>query len=80
DHYPAAMSVLVSGGGMQTGQVIGSTTSKGERPKDRKLEPNDLLATVYQYLGIDYKRMLPDASGRPVPLIPSGEPIPELQA
>ncbi len=78
DHYPAAMSVLVSGGGMQTGQVIGSTTSKGERPKDRKLDPNDLLATVYRFLGIDYRRMLPDESGRPLPLIPHGEPISEL--
>ncbi len=78
DHYPGAMSVLVSGGGMQTGQVIGSTTAKGERPKDRQLDPNDLLATVYRFLGIDYEAMIPDTSGRPVPLIPHGQPIPEL--
>jgi len=78
DHYPGAMSVLVAGAGMQTGQVIGSTTSKGERPKDRQLDPNDLLATVYQHLGVDYKEMVPDNSGRPVPLIPNGEPIAEL--
>ena len=78
DHYPAAMSVLVSGGGMPTGQVVGSTTSKGERPKDRKLDPNDLLATVYRFLGIDYQEMVPDTSGRPVPLIPHGKPIREL--
>lgn len=78
DHYPGAMSVLVSGGGMPTGQVIGSTTSKGERPKDRQLDPNDLLATVYRFLGIDYKAMVPDTSGRPVPLIPYGTPITEL--
>jgi len=78
DHYPGAMSVLVAGGGMRTGQVIGSTTSKGERPKDRKLDPNDLLATVYRHLGIDYRAMVPDNSGRPVPLIPHGEPIREL--
>lgn len=78
DHYPGAMSVLVSGGGMQTGQVIGSTTAKGERPKDRQLDPNDLLATVYRFLGIDYAAMIPDTSGRPVPLIPHGKPIPEL--
>jgi hypothetical protein len=78
DHYPAAMSVLVSGGGMQTGQVIGSTTAKGERPKDRPLDPNDLLANVYQHLGIDYRQMTVDTSGRPVPLIPHGEPIREL--
>jgi uncharacterized protein (DUF1501 family) len=78
DHYPGAMSVLVAGGGMSTGQVIGSTTFKGERPKDRPLDPNDLLATIYQHLGIDYREMVPDNSGRPVPLIPHGEPIREL--
>ena len=78
DHYPAAMSVLVSGGGMQTGQVIGSTTAKGERPLDRKLDPNDLLATVYRHMGIDYEQMLINNSGRPVPLLPSGKPIEEL--
>jgi hypothetical protein len=78
DHYPGAMSVLVSGGDMETGQVIGQTTAKGVRPKERQLDPNDLLATVYQFLGIDYDAMIPDTSGRPVPLIPSGKPIREL--
>ncbi len=78
DHYPAAMSVLVAGGGMQTGQVIGSTNDKGEHPQDRPLDPNDLLATVYTHLGIDYSEMVPNLSGRPVPLIPYGTPIKEL--
>jgi hypothetical protein len=78
DHYPAAMSVLVSGGGMQTGQVIGQTTPKGVRPQQRRLDPNDLLATVYRFLGVDYSEMIPDTSGRPVPLIPFGTPIREL--
>ncbi len=78
DHYPAAMSVLVSGGGMTPGQVIGSTTSKGERPLERKLDPNDLLATVYRFLGIDYTHRVPDPNGLPLPLIPSGNPIREL--
>ncbi|MEO2016084.1 MAG: DUF1501 domain-containing protein [Fuerstiella sp.] len=78
DHYPGAMSVLVSGGGMQTGQVIGSTTPKGERPQDRPLDPNDLLATVFTHLGIDYTTTRPDNAGRPVPLIPHGNPIREL--
>lgn len=78
DHYPGAMSVLVAGGGMQTGQVIGSTTAKGERPKTRRLDPNDLLATIYRHLGIDHEDLVPDTSGRPVPLIPHGTPIAEL--
>ncbi len=78
DHWPQAMSMLVSGGGMQTGQVIGSTTSKGERPKDRPLTPNDLWATVYRHLGIDYETTFPNFSGRPMPILPFGEPIAEL--
>jgi len=78
DHYPGAMSVLVSGGGMRTGQVIGSTTAKGERPKDRPLDPNDLLATVYRHLGIDYQKRVPNQAGIPAPLIPHGDVIGEL--
>jgi len=78
DHWPSAMSVLVSGGGIPTGQVIGSTTAKGENPKDRPLTPNDLWATVYRHLGIDYDHAFPNHSGRPMPILPFGEPIKEL--
>ena len=78
DHWPQAMSVLVSGGGMRTGQLIGSTNSKGEHPQDRPLTPNDLWATVYRHLGIDYTHAFPDTSGRPMPILPYGEPIEEL--
>ena len=78
DHWPGAMSMLVCGGGMQTGQVIGSTTAKGESPKDRALTPNDLWATVYRHLGIDYEHAFPDHSGRPMPILPYGAPIGEL--
>jgi hypothetical protein len=78
DHWPGAMSLLVAGGGMRTGQVVGSTTSKGERPKDRPLSPNDLWATVYRHLGIDPEITFPDHNGRPMPILPFGEPIKEL--
>jgi hypothetical protein len=78
DHWPGAMSVLVSGGGLRTGQVIGSTTAKGEYAKDRKLEPNDLLANVYRHLGIDPSHYFYDHTGRPMPVLPHGEPIEEL--
>jgi hypothetical protein len=78
DHWPQAMSVLVAGGGMRTGQLIGSTNSKGEHPQDRPLTPNDLWATVYRHLGIDYNHAFPDSAGRPMPILPYGEPIAEL--
>jgi hypothetical protein len=79
DHWPRAMSMLLSGGGMRTGQVVGSTNSKGEEPKTRALTPNDLWATVYHHLGINYKHIaFPDYQGRPMPILPFGEPIREL--
>ncbi|MCA9088472.1 MAG: DUF1501 domain-containing protein [Planctomycetaceae bacterium] len=78
DHWPNAMSMLVAGGGMRTGQVIGSTTPKGEEPMDRPLTPNDLWATVYHHLGIDPEMAFPDHSGRPMPILPYGSPISEL--
>ncbi len=79
DHWPQAMSVLVSGGGMKMGQVIGATNAKGEHPKERPLTPNDLWATMFAHLGIDYRNIaFPDHRGRPMPILPYGEPIREL--
>jgi hypothetical protein len=79
DHWPSAMSVLVSGGGLRTGQVVGSTNARGEHPKDRPLTPNDLWATMFRHLGIDWANTsFPDHQGRPMPILPDGEPIAEL--
>ncbi|WP_406693642.1 DUF1501 domain-containing protein [Singulisphaera sp. Ch08] len=78
EHWGAAMSVLMAGGGMPMGQVIGSTTHKGEEPKDRRFHPSDLLATWYRFLGIDPTLTLPDSAGRPISLLPHGTPIREL--
>jgi hypothetical protein len=78
DHWPHAMSLLVSGGGMRTGQIVGATDRHGEHPVERILSPNDLWATVYRHLGIDFTESLLDHSGRPMPILPFGEPIAEL--
>jgi hypothetical protein len=79
DHWPQAMSMLVAGGGMRTGQVVGSTNSKGEHPKDRPLTPNDLWATMFHHLGIDYlNTSFLDHGGRPMPMLPYGDVIEEL--
>lgn len=75
DHWPNAMSVLVSGGNLPMGQVVGSTNSRGEMPHDRRLDPNDLLATIYRFLGVDTSHAFPDHRGRPMPILPSGTPL-----
>jgi uncharacterized protein (DUF1501 family) len=78
DHWPDAMSVVFSGGGLRTGQVVGATNSKGEYPAERPYTPKDVLATVYRHLGIDCRQAFVDASGRPVPVLGEGAPIAEL--
>lgn len=78
DHWPQGFSLLVSGGGTKTGQVIGSTNSKGEVPKDRPLTPNDLWATMFKHMGIDIEHTFPDPTGRPMAILPYGEAIREL--
>lgn len=80
DHWPQAMSLITFGGGMRTGQIIGSTNAKGEHPKDRPLTPNDFWASVYRHLGIDSSDSFPDHHGRPMPILPYGSPIEELLA
>ncbi len=78
DHWGRAGFALLGGGGVRGGAVVGSTTARGEGPKDRPVWPGDVLATVYQVLGIDSQGDLPDATGRPVKLLSTGEPIREL--
>ena len=78
EHWPRAMSVLVCGGGMDHGQVVGSTNALGEHPHDRPLTPNDLWATVYKHLGIDQNATIEDHTGRPQFILPFGKPIAEL--
>ena len=78
DHWPDAMSVLVSGGGLRVGQAVGATTAKAEYPTERPYTPKDVLATVYRHLGIDTQQSFVDPTGRPIPILSEGEPIPEL--
>ena len=78
DHWPNAYSALIAGGGLRMGQVVGATNSKAEYPTQDPLTPQDLLATVYRHLGINYRHEILDFSGRPVPILPHGNPIAAL--
>ena len=80
DHWPRAMSVFLSGGGLRMGQVIGATNARAEHPVQRPMDSNSLLATIYRRFGIDPSRHLHDATGRPIPILPRGETIRELVA
>jgi uncharacterized protein (DUF1501 family) len=78
DHWGSAMFSLMGGGGVRGGRIVGSTTAKGETPKDRPLEPRDIHATIYHVLGVDPTVSFLNHAGRPVPAIDHGEVIEEL--
>ncbi|MEO1995865.1 MAG: DUF1501 domain-containing protein, partial [Planctomycetaceae bacterium] len=79
DHWPAVHACLLAGGGMQTGQVIGSTNRLAESARDRPVHMQDVLATVYHNLGIDVARTtIADHNGRPRYLLDRHQPLPEL--
>ncbi|MFO1021666.1 MAG: DUF1501 domain-containing protein [Planctomycetales bacterium] len=79
DHWPHVTSLLFSGGNLTTGQVIGASDRRGEEVVDRRVGVGDFLATMYRHLGIDADRVqLTNFSGRPIPILNGGKPIPEL--
>ena len=79
DHWPQVSCALLAGGGMRTGQVIGSTNRLGEYAKDRPVHVQEVVGTIYRNLGIDPMSVtLKDPTGRPQFLVDSREPITEL--
>ena len=78
DHWGNAMFCLMGGGGLKGGQVVGSTSRKGEVPTDRPLRPGDIHHTIYHVLGVDPSTHFLDHAGRPVPAIDHGQVIREL--
>lgn len=78
DHWGSVMSVLMSGGGLKTGQVVGGTNSKGEVPADSPYRPENVLATVYRHLGIDPATTFADHSGRPRYVLEERQTIQEI--
>jgi hypothetical protein len=71
DHWSRVNSCLMAGGGMKTGQVIGSTDSAAGEAKDDPVPYPSILANVYRNLGLDPHGMVYDVSGRPNPILPS---------
>ena len=79
DHWAPASFFFLGGGGLRTGQVIGSTNRLGERPQDRPVHLQQIFSTVYKNLGIDVEHTtLADPNGRPQYLAEQRELIKEL--
>jgi hypothetical protein len=79
DHWPAVACALLAGGGMRTGQLIGSTDRHAGQAKDRPVSFQEVFATLYHNLGIDPgTATVTDLSGRPQHVVDGVEPLKEL--
>ena len=62
-HHGAVFSALVAGGGFRGGQVLGASDGRGEEVRERPVAPTDLIATIYDLLGIELSAKLPHPQG-----------------
>jgi hypothetical protein len=79
DHWPKVAMGIMAGGHLKTGQVIGATDKHAAEATERPVHYQDVIATLYQHLGIDARgTTLTDTTGRPQYLVDLGQPIAEL--
>jgi hypothetical protein len=78
DHWPSCYTTVLAGGGVKRGIILGSSDSLAELPKDRPISHQDVLATMYHQLGIDFTKSYLNEANRPVQILNYGQPIQEI--
>jgi uncharacterized protein (DUF1501 family) len=79
DHFPAAWSCVLAGGGIRGGQAFGQTSAGGEEVTDGKVDVPDVLATLCAAVGVNPAEQNVSDQGRPIK-IAEGRPIRALLA
>jgi Protein of unknown function (DUF1501) len=68
DHWGSVFSAALAGGGVKGGQVIGASDRIGAEPRDGRVLPQDLTATIFHCLGYSPDCEIHDTLGRPQPI------------
>jgi hypothetical protein len=76
-HHSKCFSMVLAGGGLRTGQVIGTSDDLAMQPLEDPVSLPDFHATIHAALGTNPAEELYDGA-RPVPLTDSGRPIARL--
>ncbi len=74
DHWGHVFSAALAGGGVKGGVVYGSSDRVGGQPKEGRVQPQDITATVFHCLGFESHAEVRDVQNRPV-AISRGEVI-----
>ena len=81
DHFPAAWSTVLCGGGVKGGRSYGKTSNDGMKVDDKPVSVPDLMATIATAVGIDPKKQNMSNIGRPIRIAdPEAKPIKEILA
>lgn len=78
DHYPAAYSCVLAGGGIKGGTVYGSTDGSGKKVKSDPVKPEDFLATIGYGLGLPLDQTVYSPTQRPFTFADKGKPVTKL--
>ncbi|MEO8494055.1 MAG: DUF1501 domain-containing protein [Planctomycetota bacterium] len=78
DHWAPLSTLALAGGGLKMGQVVGESAEKADVPKTTPITPQDLMATIFQVLGIERRLQFTNQSGRPTYMVENGKPIEAL--
>ena len=65
NHWGSVFSVALAGGGVRGGQAYGASDRIGAYPKEGRVKPEDLAATLFHCLGHDPRGEYLDPLGRP---------------
>ena len=74
DHWGHVFSVALAGGGIRGGMVHGASDRIAAYPRDGRVQPQDLTATIFHCLGIPAGTEVHDTLGRPL-AITRGTPV-----
>ena len=77
DHWGPCFSVALAGGGVKGGAIHGASDKLAAYPKDGRVLPQDLHATIYHCLGIPRDTEIHDGLGRPLAVC-RGEPVKQI--
>jgi hypothetical protein len=70
-HFGRVFSAVVAGGGFRGGRVVGASNATGEEVQERPVYPVDVIAAMYELLGIDGNARLPHPQGLVTRVLPS---------
>jgi uncharacterized protein (DUF1501 family) len=70
-HYGKCFCSVLAGGGFKGGQVVGASNETGTEVARRPVYPHEVIASIYELLGIDPEGPLPNPLGLDLKVMPS---------